>query len=391
MTTWAHGGLTYTVTPGVQPGGERKVWTPSKHPRDAHGRFVHVGGKVRLADGSVGKVTAVHGDKVHVTTGGATRVVAADKVSVVKPGAAARDTAHAATPSAPKPAAPSAAPKSGGGGHTPTPLSDAEYERHVAQLSGRLSAARKAGKATDVAHTLGGDGVTYTPERARLHKEIVDDLYARAADAPNDGKAVLAGGLGGAGKSTVLSKHAGIDSSQYVTINPDDVKEEMAKRGMIPHVDGVSPMETADLIHEESGTIANMLAARALADRKNIIFDATMSRRASIEKRIAALHAAGYRDIEGVFVDIPVEASVQRALSRHRRGLEKYRAGQGHGGRYVPPEIIRANSHSTASSANRVVFEELKPHMTRWRIYDNSVVGGTPRLIGSGSGKGNVK
>ena len=39
----------------------------------------------------------------------------------------------------------------------------------------------------------------------------------------------MAGGLGGAGKSTVLEKYAGIDRSKYLTINPDDIKEEMAE------------------------------------------------------------------------------------------------------------------------------------------------------------------
>ena len=40
--------------------------------------------------------------------------------------------------------------------------------------------------------------------------------------------------------------------SQYLMINPDDIKEEMARRGMVPEIEGLSPMEASDLVHEES-------------------------------------------------------------------------------------------------------------------------------------------
>ena len=75
--------------------------------------------------------------------------------------------------------------------------------------------------------------------------------------------AVVAGGLGGAGKTTVLGDHEGIDPTKYLTINPDDLKEELAQRGMIPKVDGLSPMEASDLVHEESSYLARQLALRA--------------------------------------------------------------------------------------------------------------------------------
>ena len=37
------------------------------------------------------------------------------------------------------------------------------------------------------------------------------------------------------------------------------------RRGLVPQVEGVSPMEAAPLIHEESSHIANLLAKRAYA------------------------------------------------------------------------------------------------------------------------------
>ena len=94
----------------------------------------------------------------------------------------------------------------------------------------------------------------------------------------------------------------------------------MARRDMIPPVDGLSPMEASDLVHEESSYVARQLALRAEGDGKNIIWDITMSSWASTERRIDELHSAGYTRIEGIFVDIPVETSVARADGRHWEG-----------------------------------------------------------------------
>ena len=92
----------------------------------------------------------------------------------------------------------------------------------------------------------------------------------------------------------------------------------MARRGLIPAVEGLSPLEASELVHEESSAIARQLEYRVQLDGKNVIFDVTMSSMGSTEKRIDALRASGYTQIEGVFVDIPVEASLKRADARYR-------------------------------------------------------------------------
>ena len=80
-------------------------------------------------------------------------------------------------------------------------------------------------------------------------------------------------------------------------------------------------------------------------------------------------------------MDIPVETSVERALSRHREGMEKQAAGDGFGGRYVPPSVIRANTSETASSKNRENFDALRDGFDSWVMYDNSVAGREPRKV----------
>jgi predicted ABC-type ATPase len=245
------------------------------------------------------------------------------------------------------------------------PLTDSEWGEHVADVSDLLSEADAAGLGTDTQYTTDPDREQWTPARDRAQGDLVASLYERSGSVPCDRLAIIVGGLGGAGKSTVLSKHAGIDLAQYVTVNPDDIKE------------------ASDLVHEESSAVAKQLARKALADGKNVIWDITMSSRESTERRIDDLRAAGY-SVAGIFVDIPVETSVTRADLRHRAGHEEYRAGIGLGGRYVPSEVIRAQADDDWGSQNRKTFETVRHRFDQWSRYDNSVDGRPPVLAETG-------
>jgi len=262
------------------------------------------------------------------------------------------------------------------------PLTDAEYAEHVTEVRERLDKARADGLSTDQQHTIDPAREVWSDEREALQDSIIEDLYTRASDVPCERRAIMAGGLPGAGKSTILDGHAGIDRSQYLTINPDKIKEEMASRDMIPCVDGLSPMEASDLVHEESSHVAKRLARRAQSDGKNVIWDITMSSQTSTQWRIDTLRTAGYVRIEGIFVDIPVETSVTRANGRHREGHDDYRAGEGLGGRFVPAEMIRAQTDPECGSRNRNTFEEVKHQFDTWYRFDNS--GSAPVLAEAG-------
>jgi hypothetical protein len=274
-------------------------------------------------------------------------------------------------------------------GATPSPvppLSNEQYHQHAQQIEATLATVLADGRATDVVHTVGGAGVVWLPERAAQHRDVIDALWSRADAVPNGGRAMLSGGLGGAGKSTVLVKV--VDPNDYFTINSDAVKEEMARRGMIPSVPGLSPMESVALVHAESSHLANLLAARAYAARKNVIWDITMGNAGTAARRVTELRDAGYTEVNAVFVDIPVETSVERALSRHRRGLERHRGGEGLGGRFVPPEVIRSHASPTANSVNRNVFDGLRAEFDNWAVFDNSVTGRPPELLDSAGSLG---
>jgi predicted ABC-type ATPase len=269
----------------------------------------------------------------------------------------------------------------------PPPLSNAEWSGRYSEVRSTTFEARKSGLETNHQNTVDDRNQIWSRERTVVHETIISDFLARASDVPRDHKAVIAGGLGGAGKSTVLDQHAGIDRSQYLTINPDDIKEDLASRGLLPELDGVTPMEASDLAHEETSYLAKQLAGRAREQGINIIWDITMSSLESTEDRISELRTSGYDQIIGIFVDIPIETSVARAEARHRAGHELYRAGEGLGGRLVRAEIIYDQADSEWGSQNRRTFESVKHRFDSWSLYDNSVDGRPPLLVESGSNR----
>jgi predicted kinase len=265
------------------------------------------------------------------------------------------------------------------------PLTDAEHAEHVAKVRELLDKARADGLATELQYTTDPDHEQWSEDRTVLQDAIIADLYRAAVDAPCGRLAILAGGLPGAGKSTVLDKYAGVERSQYLTINPDKIKEEMAERGMIPKVAGLTPMEASDLVHEESSYVAKQLALRAMPEGKNVIWDITMSSFESTEERINDLRTAGYSPVNGIFVDIPPDVAIRRSDARHREGHDSYRAGHGYGGRIVPAEVTACQADPDWGSRNRRTFEQVKPLLDTWLLCDNSVDGRGPVTVDSGS------
>jgi hypothetical protein len=265
----------------------------------------------------------------------------------------------------------------------PSEPTDDPYEEHVQRVEDALA----SGQATNVLYTVDENRTLYVPERAAQHMEIIDLLLSAAASVPANRKAIISGGPSGAGKTTVLTTYAGIDPSQWLVLNPDDVKELMAARGMVPSIDGLAPMELASLIHEESSFITHKLAKAAYARGLNVIWDLTMSSENSTQKRMDDLREAGYGDVQGIFVDVPVDVSMRRAVSRHRAGLERWRAGKGSGGRYVRPEDIKSQAGDQLVTVQRRVFETLRDRFTSWEEWDNSEDHKRPRRTSKGPEK----
>lgn len=274
----------------------------------------------------------------------------------------------------------------------PFAFTDASYRAHAAKLERKTAELRAGGGTSEhLFRERNADGSfgAWDQKRVEQHQEILKEFPDGAKDVPRDGKAIFAGGLGGAGKGGVLKDHAGIPEGQYLTVNPDEIKEVMARKGMIPKVEGMSPMEANTLVHEECSDLAKELALRASQEKINVIWDITMASDSSVQSRIDKLREAGYKQIDGVFVNIDVPTSRQRAESRHRSAQEKYANGQGFGGRFLPEAETAQNAPPTGStkmSKNAEVFERLKPQFSSTVEYNNMVPRGSPPIVESTTG-----
>lgn len=234
----------------------------------------------------------------------------------------------------------------------------------------------------------------YTPERLAQQQELVRDFLAgvRAGgkkatpydQIPRQNKAILAGGLSGSGKTTILDDpRTGVNRHEYLGNNVDDLKELAAERGMVPsdehypELAGLSPMERTPLIHYEMQDLMDQIAARALKDGTNIIYDYTMAKPAAVERSLTDLKGHGY-GVGGLFVEVGPEEALSRVLHRHRSGEEDYAQKKGSGGRPVP-SYVSAAQKSTNPNFKSINAENFDKYAKTpgafdqgWIMYDNS-------------------
>lgn len=250
---------------------------------------------------------------------------------------------------------------------------ETQFADHVAAVKEAVADANGRGAITRRLHSIDGRGEVWTKDRRAEHDKIIHDLCTAAAAVPCDGKAIIVGGLPGAGKTTVVREHLGADQASWLVINPDVIKHELAARELVPRSEQLTPMEATELAHEESSHIAKRLASRALAEHKNVVWDITMASGRSTAERIDQLRDAGYTRVEGIFVEVPIETSLERVANRHRKDDDRYRtSGDGLGGHFIPDQLIRAQADEQWGSTNRRSFEQLKDRFDGWYFFDNS-------------------
>lgn len=226
------------------------------------------------------------------------------------------------------------------------------------------------------------DGV-YTEERQKQHRAILDELHKKYEHIPNDRKVIFSAGLPGAGKTTILTTQLeDFDVDEYATVSSDDFKEALAANGMIPEVDGFMPMEVSTLAHAETSYLADKFLKEMSEKGKNIIYDFTCKDSSSTNRRIGILEDYGYskKDMQFVFVDIPLETARERAVSRYAYGTNQaIVSGKKDGGRYLPMSVLDASKSRTGKYSSKnaeallEVYEGGKDDgMPEPLIFDNS-------------------
>jgi len=220
---------------------------------------------------------------------------------------------------------------------------------------------------------------------------------------PRDSRAIVLGGLPGAGKSSTLDAMAEskvFNKDEWIIANPDWFKDRIIAQGLAPQIHGLAPAETASFIHEASSEMNHMLEQLLTVEGYNVIFDITLGSSFWTGETINRLESLDY-SIDGIFVDVPPTTARTRSQSRHRSGLDALRTGQSrrtddpelsNGGRVVPEAVLAAAEidkkdpdAETYNSANARNFDQIKGQFARWAVWDNS--GDSPEFIdGSGIG-----
>jgi hypothetical protein len=164
----------------------------------------------------------------------------------------------------------------------------------------------------------------WASQRAKDHHELVAELYQRGRDVPCERISVMAGGLRGADLDGAMAQ-AGVVRSRYLTLSIDAVLAEMAARGLIPLVAGLSPLAAAGLVHDEAQYLAKRVGLLALRDGRNLILEVSLASARAAESWMYAMRFAGYA-VTAVFADIGIEEAVRRGLSPRGRRVSP-RAG----------------------------------------------------------------
>lgn len=126
------------------------------------------------------------------------------------------------------------------------------------------------------------------------------------------------------GKSSAINQL--IKQGDFVKADPDEIKEQIPQYALA--VDKCAK-NAAFMAHEESATVADRIARRAVKERKNLIIDGTGKNLPHYLRTIRALRRAGYH-VTVIGADVPVSVALKRAK---KRGEET--------GRFVPSSVIR--------------------------------------------------
>lgn len=194
----------------------------------------------------------------------------------------------------------------------------------------------------------------YRAERVRLHGALIEAFRAEnLAVETGEMQAIVTAGPPAAGKSTLLNE-AGYDE-RWRRIDADYFKlrliEHDRAHGMLPEVaglptsladgKGVMPMELSSLYHRESAVLADKARQICLEAHENVVIEGTLAWDGLVSELVGDFTAQGYEQLEVLVVEPPIEAVLERSLSRWWADRSSVSGVSGLGGRFTPAAAIR--------------------------------------------------
>lgn len=262
------------------------------------------------------------------------------------------------------------------------PWTPDEHASHARYAEDAITRALEAGNATSRTETYDGNGQVWKPDRAAMHRDIVHQLLEADQRVPSGRRAVIVGGIASGHRDHVAGKAA--PDSDYVHVSAHRVKEEMARRGMVPSVAGLSPMEASPLVHDEASHVAGLLSREAVRRGKNVAIHTALADAGTAGAHVAALREAGH-NVHVAFAHVHPGKAADHAASRHQSGHESFRRQQSSGARYLPGALVRAADAGGGETVNSAAFQALKPSLGSWEHWDAR--DGKPRKTESSGGQ----
>lgn len=200
-----------------------------------------------------------------------------------------------------------------------------------------------------------------TPERAQLHRDIIDQLLGDVQPNPQGKQFFFMGGGTASGKSSMI-KHLDNfpQAGEAVFIDSDHVKT------LLPEYQDKLAQGSPDAamhVHAESLMIAAIARQKAMRRGLDVVLDGTgAGSPGTVIGKINEAKNDGYRTV-AAYANVPVAVAIARSEARGKKT-----------GRFVPHSIIRVR-HASVSST----FETVAPNFDDMSLFDTT--NKPPRLI----------
>lgn len=164
--------------------------------------------------------------------------------------------------------------------------------------------------------------------REMVHAPIIADAFRGKKPVPAGQKkiAIMTMGAPASGKSSGLR---GIDTSKFVLVDPDGIKEKIPEYKRATEDRSKTYKKAALMAHEESSALAKEITKRAIDDGHHVLIDGTGANKESFEKKMKQLQDKGYH-VHVIASHLHEEEGVARAKVRAENT-----------GRDVPEKVIR--------------------------------------------------
>jgi predicted ABC-type ATPase len=200
----------------------------------------------------------------------------------------------------------------------------------------------------------------FTPERKKLHDQIVESHLAGVRHPDGAPTYVMLGGGGGSGKTTALLKNPDLGipgKGDAVHVNADDIKSALPESHQM---NDKLDLTWASFTHEESSHLSKRVQAAAIERGLSVVDDGVGSDTKKVSRKMEAMRAKGYKT-KAAYATIPTDEAVRRSALRatHPGADGLYRL--------PPPAALRAG-HAGATTA----FTSLASEFDTAVLYDNS-------------------